>query len=324
MTTALQEKAPRKPLNAPELSKDELKKQGELAIYYDSSKCTACRGCQAACKVWNELPSDIEKNAGTFSGSYQNPPDLLDNTRLIITFEERPREDRYGIDWAFGRRSCMHCTDAGCVKVCPSGCLYHDPDGTGLVVYDTEKCIGCQYCRSACPFDVPRHTGVGVTGGGIKINKCTGCVDRVRHGMAPACVSTCQPGALEFGPRDAMVAKARKRVEELHAMGFNEARVYGADELDGCHVIHVLKYGMNMYQKMPENPKVNDAVNALNIMKPVAGLAAVGIAAGLGFSYLRGVGYKRDEMLYDAESENVIDTTTDKVVRHIDHEGGER
>ena len=38
----------------------------------------------------------------------------------------------------------------------------------------------------------------------------------------------------------------------------------------------------------------------------------------------RGVGYKRDEMLYDAESENVIDTTTDEVVRHIDHEGGER
>lgn len=298
----------------------------EMAIYYDASKCTACRGCQAACKVWNELPSPIEKNAGasTFTGSYQNPADLDENTRLIVTFEERERAERYGIDWAFGRRSCMHCTDAACVNVCPSGCLYHDPDGSGLVIYDVDKCIGCQYCRSACPFDVPRHTGVGLAGTGIKINKCTGCIDRVRQGMEPACVATCQPNALKFGPRSEMLDLARKRVEKLHKMGFADARVYGDAECGGLHSIHVLKYDLSMYQKLPEDAHPSALTSAMGVMKPLAAVGAIGIVGGLGISFLTGLGYKRDKMYYDEESGDVIDTDTDEVVRHISQEEGER
>ena len=296
----------------------------EMAIYYDASKCTACRGCQAACKIWNELPSPIDFNAGEFTGSYQNPPDLHPATRLIITFEEREREGSYGVDWAFGRRSCMHCTDAGCVNVCPSGCLYHDPDGTGLVIFDEEKCIGCQYCRSACPFDVPRHTGIGVAGVGIKMNKCTGCVDRVRHGMAPACVDICQPNALEWGPRDEILEKAHARVAVLKEKGFEDARVYGETECDGTHSVYALKYDMSMYQKLPEDAKPNNLVKALNIMKPLAAVGAVGVVAGLGLSYLTGLGYKRDRQYYDEKNHDVIDADTDQTTRHIDKEAGER
>lgn len=296
----------------------------EMAIYYDASECTACRGCQAACKVWNELPSPIDFNAGEFKGTFQNPSDLNPDTRLIITFEERARENAYGVDWAFGRRSCMHCTDAACVNVCPSGSLYHDPDGTGLVIYDVDKCIGCQYCRSACPFDVPRHTGIGVAGGGIKINKCTGCIDRVRHGRAPACVSTCQPNALEWGPRDELIAKARKRVEVLHEKGFSDARVYGADECGGLHVINVLKYDLSMYQNLPEGAAPDGLTEALGYMKPLAALGAAGIVGGLGLSFLLGTGYKRDRMYYDEVDHDVIDVDTDEVIKHIDKEAGER
>ena len=84
----------------------------EQAIYFDSSKCTACKGCQAACKCWNNLPTSYELNsAGEFTGTLQNPPDLLPNTRLIITFNEKDREGKYGVDWAFGRRACMHCSN---------------------------------------------------------------------------------------------------------------------------------------------------------------------------------------------------------------------
>ena len=187
----------------------------EQAIYFDSSKCTACKGCQAACKCWNNLPTPYELNsAGTFTGTLQNPPDLQPNTRLIITFNEADNGKKYGVNWAFGRRACMHCTNPACVSVCPSGALYVDEE-TGLVTYDSSKCIGCQYCRSACPFDVPRHTNVGLTGDNIKINKCTGCVDRVKQGRKPACVSTCQPGALQFGDRDEMLKMAKERVEYL-------------------------------------------------------------------------------------------------------------
>ena len=60
----------------------------EKAILFDSSKCTACKGCQIACKCWNNLPSPTKLNAGEFKGTLQNPPDLQPNTRLIITFDE--------------------------------------------------------------------------------------------------------------------------------------------------------------------------------------------------------------------------------------------
>jgi formate dehydrogenase iron-sulfur subunit len=295
----------------------------EQAFLFDSSKCTGCKGCQVACKCWNNLPSSIELNAGEFTGSLQNPPDLQPNTRIIMTYNEKNRENEYGVDWAFGRRSCMHCTNAACVNVCPSGALYHDKE-TGLVTYDADKCIGCQYCREACPFDVPRHTGVGLSGNNIKINKCTGCVDRVHHGMKPACVHTCQPKALEFGDRDEMLKKAKARVEVLHKKGYKDARMYGEDEMGGLHTIYVLKYAIDQYE-LPENPseRGTDTASA-DWMKPLTGLAAVATVAGLGVSFLTGVGYHRDKMRYDEVNHDVVDVDTGEVIKHIDKEAGER
>lgn len=296
----------------------------EKAIYFDSSKCTACRGCQVACKVWNELPSPIEFNAGEFTGTYQNPPDLNPDTRLIITFDERDRENAHGVDWAFGRRSCMHCTNAECVRVCPSGALRYDETGTGFVIYDRDTCIGCQYCRTACPFDVPRHTGINVAGNSTVINKCTACFDRIRHGRKPACVSTCQPGALQFGDRDKMIEKAKKRVEVLKGKGFDQARVYGETEMGGLHVISVLQYDIAQYQGYVDNPAASGTTDALGVMKPVAAVAAVGIVAGLGISRLASTGYKRDRQYYDEQHNDVIDVDKDVVMKHIDKEKGER
>lgn len=296
----------------------------EKAIYFDSSKCTGCKGCQVACKCWNNLPSSLEMNAGEFTGSLQNPPDLQDNTRLIITFDEQRRDGKYGVDWAFGRRSCMHCTNAECVRVCPSGSLRYDEEGTGFVIYDPDVCIGCQYCRTACPYDVPRHTGVGVSGGSTTINKCTACFTRLRHGMKPACVSTCQPGALQYGDRDEMIAMAEKRVEVLKKKGFDKARVYGATEMGGLHVISVLKYDISQYQGYVENPGAKGSTDALEFMKPLAAVGAVGIVAGLGLSYLTGVGYKRDRQYYDEQHNDVIDVDKDVVMKHIDKDKGER
>lgn len=295
----------------------------EYAIYFDSSKCTGCRGCQVACKTWNELPSPIYSDEVEFKGTYQNPPDINENTRRIVTFREEKRDgSRYFIDWAFGQRACQHCTDAECVKVCPSGCLQHDE--TGFVTFDRDKCIGCQYCRSGCPFDVPRHTGVGVQGAGIKIDKCTGCIDRVRNGRKPACVTTCQPNALDFGPRSEMLEKAHARVDALKEKGFADASVYGETECGGCHTIMVLKYDRSMYTHVPENAEPNGMTEALGFMKPLAAVGAVGIVAGLGLSFLTGVGYKRDRLYYDEKAHDEIDVDTGEVVKHIDKEKGER
>ncbi len=145
----------------------------EKAILFDTSRCSACRGCQVACKCWNELPSTIELNGNPRTGSYQSPADLNGTTRLIITFNEEEGGPR-GEKWAFGRRSCQHCTDAPCATICPAGAIYQHEE-TGFVTVDDSKCIGCQYCSTACPFDVPHYSeGLRTT-----VNKCTACIDRI-------------------------------------------------------------------------------------------------------------------------------------------------
>lgn len=120
----------------------------EKAILFDSSRCTACRGCQVACKCWNGLPSTLEKNGNPSTGSYQSPMDLNGDTRLLISFHEEAGGDK-GVKWAFGRRSCQHCADAPCATICPGGALKKD-EATGFVSVDESKCIGCRYCSTAC------------------------------------------------------------------------------------------------------------------------------------------------------------------------------
>src|SRR4030065_2102609 len=119
----------------------------EKAILYDSSKCTACRGCMVACKQGWGLEGEKTSNFG----SYENPRDLSYNTWLKIRFNEIESKRSGGVDWIFTRQACMHCTDAACVKVCPSGALYHDASGNGNVAYNADICTGCGYCSEFCP-----------------------------------------------------------------------------------------------------------------------------------------------------------------------------
>lgn len=282
----------------------------ELAILFDTSRCTACRGCQVACKMWNNLPSPIEKNASHLEGSYQSPQDINGDTRLIITFHEEEGGPK-GVKWAFGRRSCQHCTNPGCMEICPSGAISKDPD-TGMVTVDQERCVGCQYCSTACPFDVPRYQPSDG-----KMNKCTGCPDRIAHGLAPACVTTCQPGALQFGTREEMLALANERLEYLYGKGFEDAVIYGETEMGGLHVIQVLKYGVTAHGQV-ENPQVNPVTDAINIMKPVVGVAAGATVVGLAAMFMRGIGYKRDEMAYNEQTQDTLDVETGEVLKHGD------
>ena len=134
----------------------------EKAVYFDSSKCTACKGCQVACKTWNNLPSPLGTNEAKWSGTHQNPTDLNGDTRLMITFNELEGDSKIKpVKWAFGRRACQHCTDAPCASVCPGGALVRNEE-TGFVEVYQDKCVGCQYCHSACPFDVPRYESNGL------------------------------------------------------------------------------------------------------------------------------------------------------------------
>ena len=276
----------------------------EMAILFDSSRCTGCRGCQVVCKCWNDLPSEPTAenpyDSVNWDGKFTHPADLNSCTRLIMTFEDfEDEKSQKRVGWAFGRRACQHCTNAGCVNMCPAGALYKDEE-TGMVTYDQDKCIGCQNCSAACPYDVPRYED---RGGKTVINKCSGCVDRIAQGMMPACVTTCQPGALQFGTREEMIALANERLQLLRDRGYEDACIYGENEMEGLHVIQV------------ENPQIPPAAFLSGIMKPVTAVGAGATVLGLAAMFGLAAGYKRDTLVYNDGNGDTISLETGEVTK---------
>ncbi len=256
----------------------------DKAILYDPTRCTACRGCQAACKQWNE--NDEGAGEQTINrGSYENPPDLSPKTWLKMEFREIQNSGK--LSWLFTRRACLHCTDAGCVRVCPTHALFHHE--SGFVSYDKSLCTGCQYCIDACPFKVPRYTRKGITGIAL-MDKCTFCttpgLDRIAAGLTPACVKSCPPKALDYGDRDKIVADGKQRVETLKAKGFPNAYLYGDKELNGLHLVYVLTDAPAVYG-LPTNPRVPPATIAWKeVIQPLGWLVGGATIVGLGLNYI--------------------------------------
>jgi len=239
----------------------------------DVSKCIGCRGCQIACKQWNELPAGITMNTGT----YQNPPDLQANTWTLVRFRE-VSETNAGVQWLFWKDGCMHCTDATCVKLCPAGARFRLD--YGAVGTDNEKCIGCQSCVVACPFGKPKYSEES-----NKAYKCKLCTDRVQNDLSPACVKACPTGALKFGEKGEMLKLAYRRAQELGG----EASVYGDKFFGGTHIIYVLDQKVGFYNSLPAKPKVASSVIFwMEFLKPFRTLeAGAGLASLAAASLLR-------------------------------------
>ncbi len=263
----------------------------DKAILYDASKCTACRGCQAACKQWHDLPAEKTHNWG----SYQNPKDLSPKTWLIIRFDEHVQSNGYPL-WLFNRQSCFHCYDADCAAVCPTGAMTVRDDGVVFVNHDL--CIGCGNCATACPFGVP-HIDKETE----KSYKCDFCIDRIDNGLAPACVSACPTGALKFGEREDLLKEALERVKELRAKGFSEANVYGLDSNYKTHVILVLPYSPDKYSWIPNKPQhTKEVVWWKEVFSPLGAIAIGASALGALFHYVT-IGPKRIEEAVSEEEE---------------------
>ncbi len=221
----------------------------EVAKLVDVSRCTGCKACQAACMEWNDVRPGVGANAGV----YDNPPDLSDRAWTVMRFYEEDVPAR-GLQWLIVKDGCLHCRDPGCLRACPApGAIVQYSNG--IVDFQEEYCIGCGYCQTACPFDVPRFSSADQ-----KAYKCTLCSDRVAVGLEPACVKTCPTQALSFGSKEDMLELAAERVRELRGRGYEKAAVYDPAGVRGTHVVYVLPHGDPGLYRLPAEPAVSPLV----------------------------------------------------------------
>ncbi len=183
----------------------------QLALVIDLNSCVGCHACATNCKSWN-----TQGSAGplTDNNPYGECPDGVWFNR-VQTYEigKYPNTEIMYLP-----KSCMHCKDAPCVKVCPTSASYkREEDGVVLVNYD--DCIGCKYCSWACPYGCREYDEFeGV------MKKCTLCIDRIYNDnlpheeRKPACVLACPTRARVFGDIDDPNSEASKRIRD--GMGY--------------------------------------------------------------------------------------------------------
>ena len=150
----------------------------QWAFYFDASQCSGCKTCQVACKDKHDLPGNMRwRNVYEVAGGQW----VQKGKNWISEIKS------YNISLA-----CNHCEEPICMIKCPNKAIYKDDEG--LVLIDEKRCMGCQYCAWACPYDalhLNKNTG--------KMTKCTMCDDYIAEGKLPSCVTACPMRVLKAG-----------------------------------------------------------------------------------------------------------------------------
>ncbi|MFO1199496.1 MAG: 4Fe-4S dicluster domain-containing protein [Burkholderiaceae bacterium] len=191
----------------------------KLGLVVDLDTCVGCHACAVACKEWNGESAmaggspDRDPYGAVPSGVWFN------RVRHFEVLSDAPRDAASGhlnlSKTVNVPLSCMHCEDADCVTVCPTGASYKRAED-GIVLIDPERCMGCNYCAWACPYGARELDPSSGT-----MRKCTLCVDRIYDAALPAeerqpaCVLACPAHARHFGdfddPASAVSTLSRER-----------------------------------------------------------------------------------------------------------------
>lgn len=233
----------------------------EYAVLVDPKKCIGCRACQVACKRWNNRPAEQTE----FNPEWTNPPHLSYQTYTHIRFKLQYDQSSGDTKWRFFNWRCMHCHDPACVPSCPVNAITKYAEGP--VRIDVDRCIGCKFCVSACPFGIPKFDPA--TG---KVDKCHMCFDRVPS-KEPACVQSCPTDALQFGTRESILEKATQRAQELNG------HIYGDIEnkpLGGTSFIYVLDDVPAAFGLPDVGEKMDPSIPAMKFSKFLLIPAALG------------------------------------------------
>lgn len=204
-----------------------------LGMVIDLYKCVGCRTCAVICKQVNSLPPGTWWNRVFTPGSEHHQAASGKGDRLQMSFLPV---------------SCQMCDNAPCEKVCPVGATFSDENGVVLV--DLERCIGCRYCISACPYGVrqfnwedpkkakeragyqpgysygypfeqrdkdgrlvyTQDSPIGIAG------KCTFCAQYTSQGELPMCVQACPAKTRHFGDLDDSESVVGRLIREKDTM----------------------------------------------------------------------------------------------------------
>jgi len=225
------------------------------SLFIDTIKCIACRGCQVACKQWNQRAAEKTTNRG----SHQNPPDLSYHTWKLVRFSEVAVEGEK-VNYYFFPDQCRHCLDPPCKQAADGnvkGAIAQD-EKTGAVIFNPRvkmKLADFEEIREVCPYDIPRiHSDTGT------MAKCTMCFDRTKEGGLPACVKSCPTGTMNFGERKGILEMAYKRLAEVKVL-YKDAMLANPDDV---RVIFLLVDNPKRYHKYAV------AENAIGITRMMA------------------------------------------------------
>lgn len=240
-------------------------------VLVDMTRCIGCRGCQIACKGWNELPGQHS----VMTGDLTNPPQLNAHCYTHIRFIEEG-DERIPV-WTFVKDQCLHCKSPACASVCPVGALQKTEEGP--VTYTFEKCIGCRYCMLACPFYIPKYEWSKAFEPWVK--KCTFCSGRIAAGLTPSCIKACPTGTMTFGEREDVLKEAEKRIAEKPGRYVNH--IYGKEEAGGTSWLYLSavpfeQLGFNMKIPGTELPELTWAYIS-KIPKVIGVVIVAGAAA---------------------------------------------
>ncbi|MEP3231766.1 MAG: 4Fe-4S dicluster domain-containing protein [Hyphomicrobiales bacterium] len=198
----------------------------KLGLVIDLDVCVGCHACVVNCKEWNTggygAPlSDEDPYGGNPTGAWLNRIHTFE-----VTLEDAPASIVHF------PKSCLHCDDAPCVTVCPTGASYKRSED-GIVLVEEDKCIGCGLCAWSCPYGAREMDPVEQV-----MKKCTLCVDRIYNenleevDRTPACVRTCPANARHFGdfsdPNSdvSIMTRERSGFDLMPEMGTNPVNKY--------------------------------------------------------------------------------------------------
>jgi len=211
-----------------------VKRKFRYGMVIDTRRCVGCKACVVACKAENKTPPGVSYTI------------VLDNA-----IGNRPDDKPI-----FMTKPCFHCENPPCVNVCPVSATFKR-ERDGIVVIDYERCIGCRYCITACPYGA-RYFDFGENYPAVSANtaygqapspeygqfrkreqdkspignvrKCTFCLhlqdvggryDKAA-GRWPACAKTCTGHAIHFGDFNDPNSEVNTLLKERQAVRLKE------------------------------------------------------------------------------------------------------